>query len=73
MPNQRTPKAATATTNLSEATAFGAALLGKAALTGADPRELSDLFEIEARAVAPEQFKGLMEYRDEFLRMVGGK
>ena len=52
------PKAATATTNLPEATAFGAALLGKAALTGTDPRGLSDLFEIEAKGVAPERVRG---------------
>ena len=67
------PKAATATTNLSEATAFGAALLGKAALMGTDPRQLSGLFEIKARAVPSEQFEGLAGYRDEFLRLVGGK
>lgn len=65
------PKAVTATTNLTEATAFGAALLGKAALTGKNPRELSDLFEIEARPVPAEQVRGLAEYRREFLRMVG--
>ncbi len=67
------PKAATATTNLSEATAFGAALLGKAALLGTTPRELSGLFEIEAREVVSERFKGLEGYREEFLRLVGGR
>ncbi len=67
------PKAATATTNLSEATAFGAALMGKAALMGTDPRGLSDLFEIEENPVPPEEFKGLDGYRTEFLKMVGGK
>jgi L-fuculokinase len=67
------PKAATATTNLQEATAFGAALLGKAALLGTNPRELSGLFEIEAREVASEKFKGLEGYRAEFLKLVGGR
>jgi L-fuculokinase len=67
------PKVSTATTNLSEATAFGAALLGKAALLGTSPRELSDLFEIEAREVAREEFEGLAGYRAEFLRLVGGR
>jgi L-fuculokinase len=65
------PKAAAATTNLEEATAFGAALLGKAALRRTDPRELGDLFEIERREVALEKFEGLEGYREEFLRLVG--
>ncbi|MBN2224779.1 MAG: carbohydrate kinase [Deltaproteobacteria bacterium] len=63
----------TATTNLAEATAFGAALLGKAALMGTTPRELSDLFEIEAREVAPERFEGLEGYREQFLKLVEGR
>jgi L-fuculokinase len=65
------PNAATATTNLEEATAFGAALLGKAALRGVSPRDLADLFEIERREVASEKFEGLDGYREEFLRLVG--
>jgi L-fuculokinase len=66
-------KSPTATTNLAEATAFGAALLGKAALMGTSPRELSGLFEIEAHRVPAETFAGLAEYREEFLRQVKGK
>jgi sugar (pentulose or hexulose) kinase len=67
------PRAITATTNLEEATAFGAALLGKAALMGTNPRDLAGLFEIERREVPSEKFTGLEGYREEFLRLVGGR
>ena len=66
------PGSETATTSLSEATAFGAALMGKAALAGTDPHGLADLFEIEARQVPARKLTGLQEYRAEFLRLVQG-
>jgi sugar (pentulose or hexulose) kinase len=67
------PGLVTATTGFEEATAFGTALLGKAAIEKVSPKELSDLFEIETRPVPARKFKGLPAYREEFLRLVGGK
>jgi L-fuculokinase len=66
------PGSQTATTSLSEAAAFGAALVGRAALLGTDPHGLSDLFEIEARPVPARRLAGLGGYREEFLRLVRG-
>ncbi len=51
-----------ATTRLEEATAFGAALLAKAALDGATPLETSELFDIETIEVSKPRLPGLDEY-----------
>lgn len=60
------PKSKVYLTNLSEATAFGAALLAKAALDDTDPRELGSLFEIETKEVKREEFDGLAKYTATF-------
>ncbi|MBN8218327.1 MAG: carbohydrate kinase [Spirochaetes bacterium] len=50
-------------TNLSEATAFGAAMLGKAALDGTGLEPLKALFTIESQPVEPLALPELSEYR----------
>lgn len=52
--------------NLNEATAFGAALLAKAALDGKDPLDLGTYFEIEQREVPREDFTGIDNYLTSF-------
>ena len=64
------PKSTVYLTNLSEATAFGAALIAKASLDDKDPRELADLFEIETKKVEREQFDGLTQYGASFLELL---
>jgi L-fuculokinase len=56
--------------NLNEATAFGAALLAKAALEGKDPLDLGKYFEIEQREFTKEQFPGIDEYCTAFLNLL---
>ena len=56
--------------NLEEATAFGAALVGRAALENCSPERLADLFEIETKRVSPLNLPGLETYRAEFFRLV---
>jgi sugar (pentulose or hexulose) kinase len=65
------PNARTATTKMAEATAFGAAILGKAALDGTSPMETASCFEIEIMDV-PEKpsFPGFAEYEAEFHRLL---
>lgn len=53
-------------TGIEEATSFGAAITGVAALEGRDPIEYSDRFEIETFEVKPETFPGLAEYEAAF-------
>ncbi|MGK7394174.1 MAG: FGGY-family carbohydrate kinase [Candidatus Cyclobacteriaceae bacterium M3_2C_046] len=60
------PASEVATTNLNEATAFGAALLAKAALTGQSPNQLKEFFEIEKELTQPVTLKGLAEYSQKF-------
>ena len=57
-------------TNMEEATAFGTALVGKAALEGVDPKELSDLFQIEKKPVPNRKLPGLESYTNAFFGMV---
>jgi L-fuculokinase len=64
------PESRVVLTNLNEATAFGAALLAKAALEKTTPRALAPCFEIETRPVVPVDFTGLDTYMGEFLRHV---
>ncbi|MBI9085530.1 MAG: hypothetical protein JEZ11_18175 [Desulfobacterales bacterium] len=64
------PDSRVALTNLCEATAFGAALLAKAALEKTTPRALAPCFEIETRQVIPVDFAGLETYVSKFLSHV---
>ena len=64
------PKSRVYLTNLDEATAFGAAMLGKAALDGTDPYAMADLYEIEKSEVKPETFDGLDVYMQAFHRLL---
>jgi sugar (pentulose or hexulose) kinase len=65
------PQSTTVLTSLAEATAFGAALLGKAALDKATPIETASCFEIETTEVKREQLPGLEEYAGVFTRLIG--
>ena len=56
--------------NLEEATAFGAALLGKAALEGKDPLELSAYCAIEKREVEKVHFPGFPAYIRAFMDLL---
>jgi sugar (pentulose or hexulose) kinase len=58
-------------TDMAEATSFGAALTGLAALEGKTPSELGGLFEIHALAAAPmAAIPGFEAYRTEWLRLI---
>ena len=61
------PESRVACSNLDEATAFGTALLAKAALEGKRPDELGDFFELEIRTVEKSQLGNLAEYCEAFL------
>ena len=56
--------------NLEEATAFGAALLGKAALDGRDPLEYGDFFEIDKHEVEKISFPGFPAYIRAFMDLL---
>lgn len=58
-------------TRLEEATAFGAALLGKAALMGSTPMESGDMFDIEVIPVERPDLPGLQAYDQEFRARIG--
>ncbi|MBD3390989.1 MAG: carbohydrate kinase [Chitinivibrionales bacterium] len=64
------PDSTAVLTNLSEATAFGAALLARAALDKTTPRETAGCFEIETTAVSGADLPGLDAYADAFTRLV---
>lgn len=64
------PDSEIATTNLNEATAFGAALLGRAAVEGTDPRELGRFFPIERTPVTPVCLDGIEDYIARFIEYV---
>lgn len=66
------PEARVALTQLEEATAFGAAMLGKAALEGTTPMDMADRFEIETRAVGSHAIPGLDAYARKFSDMLAG-
>lgn len=57
-------------TNLEEATAFGAALLGKAGLENKKPEAFAGLFEIEKIPVTAGEFSGLEEYSKRFFELL---
>ena len=57
-------------TNLKEATAFGAALMGKAAAENAHPKDFKHLLNIEKIPVAKHHFEGLSEYSESFLNLI---
>jgi len=59
--------------DMEEATSFGAALLGKAALEGKSPLELAGDFEIQLRKVPGRTLAGLEGYFDEFMKHVNGR
>jgi sugar (pentulose or hexulose) kinase len=58
-------------TKLEEATAFGAALLGKAALMGSTPMETRDMFDIEVIPVQRPELPDLRDYDQEFRGRIG--
>jgi sugar (pentulose or hexulose) kinase len=64
------PNSRVACSNLDEATAFGTALLAKAALEGKRPDEMGAYFELETRTVEKCGLGHLAEYCDTFLRHV---
>ena len=57
-------------TNLKEATSFGTALMGKAAVEQKHPKDFRNLLEIEKVPVKKHTFEGLEEYTLEFLRLI---
>jgi sugar (pentulose or hexulose) kinase len=57
-------------TNLTEATSFGAALMGKAAVEQKNPKEFKDLLEIDKIPIKKHSFEGLEEYTNEFLHLI---
>jgi L-fuculokinase len=62
------PDAAVALTNLKEASAFGAALLGLSALTGVHPSKLEKSFTIATTRLAPLPLAGLNDYAEAWER-----
>jgi sugar (pentulose or hexulose) kinase len=61
-------------TDISEATALGAAMTAAAALEGIAPDSLGDRFDIEYRKVRPMEALGdFARYRAEWLALVAGK
>lgn len=61
------PASPVSLTGMDEASAFGAALLAKAAVEGKDPRELAGCFDLEYRPVARFELPGLASYAEAFL------
>jgi hypothetical protein len=64
------PRSKVAITQLQEATAFGAALLAKAALAGGTPMDTADLFDIDINPVRCDPMPGMREYAAEFAHRV---
>jgi L-fuculokinase len=54
-------------TSISEATSYGAAILGKAAAEGKDPVDYADNLTIETKKVEPVAFDGIDEYIRSFM------
>lgn len=65
------PESTIATTGLSEATAFGAALTALAGIEQKNPSDLRHLVHIEKNKVEPIKIKNLQTYMDKFLTLVG--
>jgi L-fuculokinase len=59
------PSSRVATTRLDEATAFGAAMLGRAALDKSTPMETRDLFDIEIVDVPAPRLPGIAQYAED--------
>lgn len=57
-------------TNLNEATAFGACIIGKAAFENKHPNELKDLFEIKNIEVPKQKLEGFDSYIKKFLNII---
>ncbi len=64
------PKATISLTRLDQATAFGAAILAKAAIDKTDPMATAQYFDIEQVPVPTEVFTGLEEYETLFLKLI---
>jgi len=64
------PKSNIYLTNLNEATAFGAALLGKAARENKHPRELSGFLKIEKKLVRKSHINHLNDYLKTYLAQI---
>jgi len=54
-------------TNISEATSFGAALLGKGAYEKKDNKDLKDFVKIDSRKIEPVKIDGFERYFEEFI------
>ncbi len=64
------PESRFSLTGMEEATAFGAALLGRAASSGVSVRNLASTFSISIEPVEPVAVPGLQEYAQAFLDLV---
>jgi len=64
------PNSEVALTNLDEASAFGAALIGKSAVEEINPKELRGQFEIEKIQVEKIHVPNIQKYVDKFMELV---
>lgn len=64
------PTSAISHTSMEEATAFGAAILGKIAVDKIDPPEVGSFFDIDLSPVPKEKLEGLDGYIDAFMERV---
>ena len=58
------------TTNISEATSFGAALLGKSALESVSLHDLNDYVDIEMIKIQSMNLRSIFTYVDSFLNKI---
>jgi hypothetical protein len=61
------PESEVCLTNLENATSFGAAILGKAAIESIDPKKTRDLFQIETEIVDKLELNNISDYLDYFI------
>jgi sugar (pentulose or hexulose) kinase len=66
------PESAVSRTSMKEATAFGAAILGKLAVEKLEPQDVRDFFDIEFNPVDRFPIEGLEDYSREFHRLLEG-
>ncbi len=64
------PEAQIALTKMDEATAFGAAILAKAAIEGVDPKNVGDNFDIEINQIKTSIIKYLDKYKTAFDKLI---
>jgi sugar (pentulose or hexulose) kinase len=64
------PKSQFAITNLREATAFGAAILGKSVMDQKHPKALSDYVHINKERVQTPELPGLEDYLEKYMSIV---